>query len=82
MSEVTPTPSPMSPSSSKKKKKTTDELLLQRTEELRLLTHEAAELLGENKELRGEIGRLSDALRSAAVVAIIIIIITADVCCL
>ncbi|KAF4742853.1 hypothetical protein FOZ63_002170, partial [Perkinsus olseni] len=46
-------------------RKTTDELLSQRTEELRLLTHEAAELLAENKELRGEIGRLSDALRVA-----------------
>ncbi|KAF4715467.1 hypothetical protein FOZ62_010396, partial [Perkinsus olseni] len=46
-------------------RKTTDELLSQRTEELRLLTHEAAELLAENKELRGEIARLSDALRVA-----------------
>ncbi|KAF4653592.1 hypothetical protein FOL46_009094 [Perkinsus olseni] len=46
-------------------RKTTDELLSQRTEELRLLTHEAAELLAENRELRGEIARLSDALRVA-----------------
>lgn len=44
-----------------------------------LSSDEAAELLGENKELRGEIGRLSDALRSAAV-AVAVIIITAYVC--